>query len=169
MTPEQLQDFVSKKYPGLDVEPLAADLTVFIPAEKYLEFCKFLKNDPELQFENLMCLTAVDQPENLELVSHLNSYSKNHRIGVKVKLPKENPKIASVVSLWPGANWHEREAFDLYGIQFDGHPDLRRILLPDDWEGSPMRKDYKHWNLTPLPDDMTEVTKDYPVIPSPMR
>lgn len=169
MNTEQLQEYVLQKYPGLDVEPVAADFTVFIPPEKYLEFCQFLKNDPQLQFENVMCLTAVDQLEHLELVGHLNSYSKHHRIGVKVRLPRENPKIPTVVSLWPGANWHERETFDLYGIVFEGHPDLRRILLPDDWEGYPMLKDYKHWNLVPLPDDTTEVTKDYPVIPSPLR
>jgi len=169
MTTEKLQDYIYEKFSKLDIEPLAADLSFIVPLEKYFDFCQFLKNDPELQFENLMCLTAVDQLENLELVVHLNSYSKRHRLAVKVRLPMDNPKIQSVTPLWPGVNWHEREAFDLYGIVFESHPDLRRILLADDWEGFPMRKNYKHWNLVPLPDDITEVTKDYPTVPSPMR
>lgn len=168
MTSEELQSTILKDYPRLEIEPQAHDLTFFVPKEEYSQFCKFLKNDPALCFENLMSLTALDNVNDLELVIHLSSYAKRHRMGVKVKLNRENPQIDSVTKLWPGANWHEREAYDLYGIVFLGHPDLRRILLPDDWEGFPMRKGYTHWNLTPLPDDVTEVMKDYPTVPTPL-
>lgn len=168
MTSEELQRIISEKFPGFQIEPLAYDLTFIVPARQYISFCVFLKQDPGLLFDNLMCLTGLDNVENLQLVLHLSSYVKRHRIGMKVTLDQEAPKIESVMKLWPGANWHEREAYDLYGIVFEGHPDLRRILLSDDWDGYPMRKGYTHWNLTPLPDDVTEVMKDYPTVPNPL-
>lgn len=171
MKPEELQSTIQKSYPKLETlgEEASRDLTFLVPASEFIAFCTFLKNDPQLLFENVMSVTAVDELERIDLVCHLNSYAKRHRITVKVPLSRENPKIPTLTGLWPGANWHERETFDLYGVVFEGHPDLRRILLDDTWEGHPMRKGYKHWNLIPLPDDVTEVDKDYPAIPPPMR
>jgi NADH-quinone oxidoreductase subunit C len=91
-----------------------------------------------------MCLSGVDYTGGkLGVVYHLNSMKLNQKIVLKVDLTVETLHVQSVESVWKTANWHEREAFDLYGIIFDGHPDLRRILLPDDWEGYPMRKDYQ--------------------------
>lgn len=104
-----------------------------------------LRDDPELHFDFLQNLTAVDWPkrEAIQVVYHLFSYVHRHEICVRVDLPRAAPHVASVVSLWPTANWHEREQFDLLGVVFEGHPDLRRLLMPDDWVGHPMRKDFQ--------------------------
>jgi len=168
MTQEELQSYILQKYPGFKLEPLAHDLTFLVPAEQYIPFCTFLKEDPSMAFQNVMSLTATDYLDYMQVVVHINSYSQKHRIAIKVTLDRENPKISTITHLWPGANWHERETYDLYGVLFDKHPDLRRILLADDWEGYPMRKGYTHWNLTPMPDDVTEVMKDYPTVPNPL-
>jgi len=124
----------------------AQDPFVVVAAEAIAEVAAFLKDDPELAFDNLMCLSAVDWPKEdpprLEVVYHLFSYAKRHRFTLKVHLPREAPALATVEGVWGVANWHEREAFDLFGITFSGHSDLRRILLPDDWEGHPLRKDW---------------------------
>ncbi len=110
------------------------------------EVAAFPKDDPELRFDNLMCLSAVDYPKEkpprLEVVYHLFSYQKRHTFVLKVELPRDNPEAPTVEGVWGVANWHEREAFDLFGIRFTDHSDLRRILLPDDWEGHPLRKDW---------------------------
>jgi NADH-quinone oxidoreductase subunit C len=106
----------------------------------------FAKDEPALRFDNLMCLSAVDYPKEtppyLELVYHLLSYEHGHRFILKTRLPRDAPQAPSVEGVWAVANWHEREAFDLFGIRFDGHGDLRRILLPEDWSGHPLRKDW---------------------------
>ncbi len=103
-----------------------------------------LRDDERLRFDLLMCLSGVDYTGGkLGVVYHLNSTVLGHKIVLKVEVPADNPHCPSVESVWKTANWHEREAFDLVGIIFDGHPDLRRILMPDDWEGHPLRKDYK--------------------------
>jgi NADH-quinone oxidoreductase subunit C len=110
---------------------------------KVAEFCKA---DPELAFDNLMCLSAVDYiketPPRFEVVYHLLSYKHTHKHALKAHLSRETPEIETVEAVWPVANWHEREAFDMFGIRFIGHSDLRRILLPDDWDGYPLRKDW---------------------------
>ena len=130
---------------GADVaqpEPNRADPTVVVPAEHVRPLCRWLKDEPELGFDFLMCLSAVDWPDRMEVVYHLFSYRHRHRLVLKARLPRQYPTIESVSEIWGAANWHEREAYDLFGIRFNGHPDLRRILLPDDWEGHPLRKDY---------------------------
>jgi NADH-quinone oxidoreductase subunit C len=104
----------------------------------------FLRDDPRVACDTLMCLSGVDYTGGkLGVVYHLHSMKWNHKFTLKVEVTVENPHCQSVESVWRTANWHEREAFDLFGIVFDGHPDLRRILLPDDWEGHPLRKDYQ--------------------------
>jgi NADH-quinone oxidoreductase subunit C len=104
-----------------------------------------LRDDPELQFDFLNNVTAVDwlKQGRIDMVYHLYSYPKRHRCVVKVELPRDKPQVASVADLWKSADWNEREQFDLFGVEFLGHPDLRRIMMPDDWPGYPMRKDYK--------------------------
>ncbi len=104
-----------------------------------------LRDDPELRFDFLQNLTAVDwvKRDTIQVVYHLFSYAHRHEICVRVDLPRTAPRVASVVSLWPTANWHEREQYDLLGVVFEGHPDLRRLLMPDDWVGHPMRKDFR--------------------------
>jgi NADH-quinone oxidoreductase subunit C len=103
-----------------------------------------LRDDPALRFDFLQNLTAVDwiKRDTIEVVYHLFSYPHRHAIAVKVDLPRAAPRVPSVASVWPTADWMEREQFDLLGVVFLNHPDLRRLLMPDDWVGHPMRKDY---------------------------
>jgi NADH-quinone oxidoreductase subunit C len=119
------------------------ELTLEIPPASIGGVCAYLKN--EQKFTRLSTITAVDwypQEPRFEVVYHLHSPERNERLRLKCRLPGENPEIASVTAVWRGANWYERETFDLFGIQFRNHPDLRRIMLPEDWEGYPLRKDY---------------------------
>jgi NADH-quinone oxidoreductase subunit C len=109
-----------------------------------VEVCRFLRDGTALKFEVLSDLTALDWPkeEKIQVVYHLFSYAHNHQIVLKVDLPRANPKIATVEGIWKVANWFEREVYDLFGVIFEGHSDLRRIMLPEDWVGYPLRKDY---------------------------
>jgi len=116
-----------------------------VDAAAVVEVCRYLRDDPDSQFEVLSDLTALDLPkeDKLQVVYHLFSYSKRHQIVLKADLPREGtPTIATLEGVWKVANWQEREVFDLFGIMFEGHTDLRRIMLPEDWIGHPLRKDY---------------------------
>lgn len=101
--------------------------------------CEELKKEG---FDCLSSLTGMDRGENFEVVYHIFSYAKKETVVLKEKVERESPSIASVSGVWPSAIWMEREVFDLLGIDFKGHPDLRRIMLPDDWTGHPLRRDY---------------------------
>ena len=103
-------------------------------------------------FDLLGMVTAVDYGDEFELVYRIRSREMHVGIIVKARVPRSDPRIASIVDLWPAADWHEREVFDLFGIVFEGHPDLRRILLPDDWVGHPLRKDYEDAGIIRRPD-----------------
>jgi len=119
------------------------ELTLEIAPAKIASVCGFLKYDQA--FVRLSTVTAVDRfpaEPRFEVVYHLHSIEHNQRIRLKCRLAGENPVIESVTSVWRGADWYEREVFDLFGISFSNHPDLRRIMMPDDWEGHPLRKDY---------------------------
>jgi NADH-quinone oxidoreductase subunit C len=117
-----------------------------VTADAIGEVAAFCKADPDLALDNLMCLSAVDypkaEPPRIEVVYHLFSYRHLHGFVLKVHLPREDPRVPTVEGVWGVANWHEREAYDLLGVVFEGHSDLRRILLPDDWTGHPLRKDW---------------------------
>lgn len=108
------------------------------------EVCERLRDDPDLSCDYLECITGVDYPkeDKIAVVYHVYSYSKKHRVVLKCFLDRASPSLPTVVNAWSTANWQERECFDLLGVIFEGHPDLRRLLLPDDWEGHPLRKDY---------------------------
>ena len=144
------------------LSPANKDPFLPIKAEDVVEVCKFAKQDPELAFDCLMNLSSVDWPKKnqIEVVYHLWSYGKRHALILKVALDRAQPKIASLEPVWKSADWLEREQFDLMGIQFEGHPDLRRIMLPDDWVGHPLRKDYAEqpqWhNITTTRDNSLE-------------
>ena len=116
-----------------------------VTPERWHDVARALRDDAELRFDFLQNLTAVDWPKKpgIEVVYHLYSYSLKHSFVVKADLPRDRPLIPSVADVWATAEWNEREQFDLLGVGFSGHPDLRRLLLPDDWEGHPLRKDYK--------------------------
>ncbi len=120
-----------------------SDSFINVVPEKLFDICLELRDNPDFDFDYLMCLSGVDFPTNLQVVYHLYSLNKKHKIVLKVTVPKENPKVPSVERIWRSADWHEREAYDLFGIIFEGHHNLIRILLPYDWEGYPLRKDYK--------------------------
>ena len=118
------------------------ELTLEIARAKIVSVCGFLKYDRK--FVRLSTVTAVDRypaEPRFEVVYHLHSVERNQRVRLKCRLAGADPAIDSVTSVWRGANWYEREVFDLFGIRFVGHPDLRRIMLPDDWEGHPLRRD----------------------------
>lgn len=104
-----------------------------------------LRDEPDLAFDYLECITGIDYPDtkNIVVVYHVYSYTKKHRVVLKAFLDREDPVMPTVVNVWSTANWQERECFDLLGVLFEGHPDLRRLLLPDDWEGHPLRKDFE--------------------------
>ncbi len=112
-----------------------------ISGEDILEVARFLKEEQE--FDHLSLISAVDYPERFEVVYHLWSYPRKILIQINAELPKDKPEIQSLTPLWKAADWHEREAYDLMGIVFVGHPNLKRMFLPDDFEGHPLRKDYK--------------------------
>jgi NADH-quinone oxidoreductase subunit C len=121
------------------------ELTVVVPREHLRRAAEFLRSDPELQFTFLSDVTGVDcfpREPRFELNYHLLSLARRERLRLKVRLNGAHPAVESVTPVWPTANWHEREVFDLFGVLFEGHPDLRRILMPEDWEGHPLRKDY---------------------------
>ncbi len=118
--------------------------SVRVKAGRLLDACRFLRDDPRSRMNLLSDLCGVDYPqeaERFEINYQLYSIPLNQRVRVKVRTRDGDP-VASVTGLWPTANWHEREVFDLFGIVFTGHPDLTRILLPDDWKGHPLRKEY---------------------------
>lgn len=103
---------------------------------------QFLRDERDLQFDYLRLITGVDRGERLCSVYHLYSYAHVHAVTLHVEVERVNPRVPSVAEIWPAADWHEREAYDMMGIEYEGHPNLRRILCPDDWEGFPLRKDY---------------------------
>ncbi|MBO8141548.1 MAG: NADH-quinone oxidoreductase subunit C [Firmicutes bacterium] len=149
--PESLQPVakaVQERYPQANVA-FRTDgwLEVHIPVDQSPEFFRYLKEHPGLSFDYLSSITAVDyQEKGFQVVYHLVSMGidakGNRQLVVKIDVPRDNPRVPSVVEVWPTADFHEREAFDLMGIVFDGHPNLRRILLREDWVGHPLRKDY---------------------------
>jgi NADH-quinone oxidoreductase subunit C len=119
------------------------ELTIEIASSKILSVCGFLKYDQG--FVRLSSVTGVDRypaEPRFEVNYHLHSIDRNERLRLKCRLPGTDPVMESVTSVWRSANWYERETFDLFGIQFLSHPDLRRIMMPEDWEGHPLRKDY---------------------------
>ncbi|MFI7701736.1 NADH-quinone oxidoreductase subunit C [Nonomuraea sp. NPDC049480] len=122
------------------------ELTLHVKRERLVEVCQKLRDDPTLRFELSLGVSGVHYPhlagEELHAVYHLCSITHNRRVRVEVSAPDADPHIPSTVSVYPGHDWHERETYDFFGIVFDGHPGLTRIMMPDDWDGHPQRKDY---------------------------
>ena len=127
------------------IQDFRGELTISLDARDLRRICEFLCEAPSLSFRFLSDLTAADHYPNeprFEMVYHLFSIENSSRLRLKTQVGGTDPKVDSLVPVWPSANAFEREVFDLFGIRFEGHPDLRRILLPEDWEGHPLRKDY---------------------------
>jgi len=128
-----------------EVIEFRGETTVVVPKEKIRRVAEFLASHPSVGHTFLSDLSSVDRfplEPRFEVNYHLLSMEGKTRLRLKVRLPGNEPVVASVTPVWPTANWHERESFDLMGIRFEGHPDLKRIVMPDDWEGHPHRKDY---------------------------
>jgi len=140
-------DRVKQKFPESvsGVSVFREETTLQVRPEDILSLCRFLHDDPELAFDFLIDLCGVDdlpREPRFQVVYHLASTKTRLRLRLKAFLPAAHPQIASVFSVWKAADWLEREAFDMFGIVFAGHPDLRRILLTPEWQGFPLRKDY---------------------------
>ena len=148
MTPEEIHDSLRQRF-GEAVTAFDADAidpTVTVEAAAIRDVGAFLRNEPGLLFDSLMCLSGVDngaEQDSVGVVYHLHSTVLRHAITLKVETPRRDGVVPTVCGIWRTAEWHEREAFDLFGMRFDQHPDHRRILLPDDWEGHPLLKDYE--------------------------
>ncbi len=144
MTAQEIHDKLKNKFSDDIIELNDAVLQPFIKVDpgKIDEIAEYLRDDSEFEFDYLSNLSGVDLGENVGVVYHLYSMKHNHKIVLKVEAPKDKADVKTVSMLWKTADWHEREAYDLLGINFVNHPDLRRILLPEDWEGYPLRKDY---------------------------
>lgn len=117
--------------------------SVFVRPENLVEVCRFLHDDPDLELHHLNCVTGTDFKDAIHIAYVMTSYTHHHQLAIKVKLDRDNPSVATVEGIWATANWQEREIFDLLGVNFEGHSDLRRLLMPDDWVGYPLRKDYQ--------------------------
>ncbi len=147
---DEVADALEAAYPAFDdaVTKVVVDrgeLTYHVQRDHLVDFCRTLRDDPALRFELLSAVSGVDYlgtPDRLHSVYHLTSMTYRRRLRVEVSTTVEDPHVPSVTSVYPTADWQEREAYDMVGIVYDGHPALTRILMPDDWEGHPQRKDY---------------------------
>ncbi|MBU2494036.1 MAG: NADH-quinone oxidoreductase subunit C [Bacteroidetes bacterium] len=162
-TPEEIFEILKNEFPGTAFElitDMPTEVIINTDPLKIHKICGFLRTNDQLLFDSLMNLSGVDDANGekvkdedgteiitggtLSVYYHLHSTSIKHKITLKVSAPRENPEVESVESVWKCADWHEREAYDMYGFKFLNHPDLIRILMPYDWQGYPLRKDYKN-------------------------
>jgi len=145
MKSEELKSTLSSLHPELEFPDIHSNfLNVQCPLNLVSKVMDNLKNGDLLKFDFLFCLTALDWEENIEVIYHLRSGKYGHELVLRIKTnDRDNPEIPTVCNLWKTADFHEREVFDLFGVKFTDHPDLRRIFLEDDWVGFPLRKDYE--------------------------
>jgi len=125
---------------------------IYFPSYQLEPIADYLKHDAEMDFDLMNFMTAVDYMTELELVYNFSSIKNRHHLTLKTRINRDNPQIPAVCLVYPTAEWFEREVFDLFGVHFSGHPDLTRIMMPEDWPGHPLRKDYMNENLIPLPN-----------------
>ncbi len=147
MTPTEIHQTLQERFSDQIVEfnGEATDPYIVVAASAVHDIAAYLRHEPDLHFDSLMCLSGVDYGpgKTLGVVYHLASMARRHKITLRTEVPRQGGSLPSVCDIWRTADWHEREAYDLYGMRFEHHPDLRRILLPDDWEGNPLLKDYQ--------------------------
>jgi NADH-quinone oxidoreductase subunit C len=146
MKPDEIAALLAQQFGERIIEskPDALNPWSVVAPDSILEVARFTKDDDRLLMDHLELLGGVDYKDRMEVVYIVYSMRHRHRYTLKCRLSREQPKLHTVESVWAVANWHEREAYDMFGIVFEGHSDLRRILCPDDWEGYPLRKDYKY-------------------------
>ena len=144
MSGEELKIEITELLPSSTFEEGGAFLNVLIEAKDWPDFAKQLRNDDSLFFDYLFCLTCVDWMTHLTMVYHLTSTKFRHNMVVKIKLEREKPEVETVSHIWRTAEFHEREVYEMFGVIFLNHPDLRLLILPDGWEGKfPLRKDFE--------------------------
>lgn len=146
MSPTEIYQRLQDQYAAA-VTSFAADApdpSMLVKPDSIVEVCRFLHDDPDLAFDCLTNMSGVDflKEDYIQVVLHLYSYTHRHAIVIKVNVSREEPSMPSVEAIWKAANWLEREIYDLLGVVFTGHPDLRRLLMPEDWIGHPLRKDF---------------------------
>ena len=170
LSTERIEERLREQFPGVAFErqlgEAVRDHTLYVPADSLVAVCTFLRDDPELHFAMLSWMGGADylpRVPRFETIYSLLSLEHNLRFTLKVMVAEVQPKVPTVVGVWPTANWHERETYDFYGITFAGHPDMTRILLPEDWVGWPLRKD------SPLGYEEVAFTHNTPgrTVPSP--
>jgi NADH:ubiquinone oxidoreductase subunit C len=144
MNAEALKIKITELHPSASFEEGGEWLNINVEAKDWLSFAQWLCHDDSLFFDYLFCLTCIDWKTHLTMVYHLSSTKYRHNIVVKSKLDRSNPVIESVSHIWQTADFHEREVYEMFGVNFLNHPDLRLLILPDGWEGkNPMRKDFE--------------------------
>jgi NADH:ubiquinone oxidoreductase subunit C len=144
MTKEELKSKITELYPAAAFDETGEWLTVNVEAKDWPALAQQLRSDDSLHFNYLFCLTCIDWKTHLTMVYHLDSTKYRHNIVIKAKLDAKNPEIETVSSIWKTAEFHEREVYEMFGVNFLNHPDLRLLILPDGWEGkNPLRKDFE--------------------------
>ncbi|MEO5998793.1 MAG: NADH-quinone oxidoreductase subunit C [Chitinophagaceae bacterium] len=143
MTNEALKLKIAELSPAVNFEESPEWLTVVIEHESWNDFALQLRSTEGLDFDYLFCLTCIDWKTHFTMVMHLTSTTERHTLVVKTKLDKNTPAVRTVSDIWKTAEFHEREVYDLFGVIFIDHPDLRRLFMTDDWKGWPLRKDYE--------------------------
>lgn len=157
MEPKEIAERIKDRYPAevKEIKEYRGQTSVIVKKDIVKDLMRYLHDTPDLYFDYLVDLCGVDYMEKkdlrFEVVYHLYSIRHRHMIRVRVEVPEDDCVTDSVTEIWTGADWHERECYDMFGIGFKGHPDPRRILMPEDWEGHPLRKDY------PLKSDLGEM------------
>ena len=147
MTPEAIRDLLAAKL-GVEIEwheGKPGDPFAVVPSDRWLQACKLARDEEDLLFDFLRAQTGTDYPADgaIEVVAHLFSYRHRHSLVLKTRVDRAEAKLPTIEGVWPAANWYEREIFDLLGIRFSDHTDLRRLVLPQDWVGHPLLKDYE--------------------------
>jgi NADH-quinone oxidoreductase subunit C len=155
MMPEEILGQLQQRFGDAisQAEVKGAEVRATVKPELAWEVCRFLR-DAGLEYLN--CLSGADWTTHLEVVYDLSSLQQPSKAHLRVPVSRDTPMIRTVTDIWPAANWHERECYDLFGVRFDGHPDHRRILLPEDWVGYPLRKDYADERMVPYTEYGTE-------------
>ena len=162
MEPLQILERVKNQFGDriLEVADRKLDPFAVVDPKAIVEIGRYMKNDPELQMDCLSNESGVDYKDRIEVVYHFFSYQRRHTAVLKVKLPRDNPSVETLENVWKSANWMEREIFDLLGVNFEGHSDMRRILMPEDWQGYPLRKDF----VEPLEYHGISTVRESPII-----
>jgi NADH:ubiquinone oxidoreductase subunit C len=144
MTKEELKIKLTQLFPAAVLDESGEWLNMTVAVNDFLSDAEIIRNNPELNFDYLFCLTCVDWKTHLTMVYHLDSTQYHHQLVMKVQLDRNKPEIETISHIWRTAEFHEREVYEMFGVNFLNHPDLRLLILPDGWEGkNPMRKDFE--------------------------